>query len=84
MTRTSFHQFSHENRTAEVWKTSEGFEVDLMENGKLLECRQLYSHSESFAEDCADNWCQGMFNVAKEGSFYGYNQKTDNYYKDLD
>ena len=84
MTRTSFHQFSHENRTAEVWKTGEGYEVDLMENGKLLECRQLYSHSESFAEDCADNWCQGMFNVEKEGSFYGYKERNENFYPGLD
>ena len=84
MTRQSYHIYSKDNRSAEVWKSEDGFEVDLMENGKLLECRQLYSHSESYAENCADNWCQGMFDVAKEGSFYGYNQKTDNYHKDLD
>ena len=62
----------------------EGFEVDLYEKKKLLETRQLHNHSESYAEDCADNWVQGVFNIEKEGSFYGYNERDDNYYPEID
>lgn len=84
MSRQSYHMYRHDNRSAEVWKSENGFEVDLMEDGKLIECRQLHTHSESYAEDCADNWCQGMFNVEKEGSFYGYKERNENFYPGLD
>ena len=50
-----------------------------------METREVHAHSESYAEDVADNWVQGIINIPeKEGSFYGYNEKNDNFYPGLD
>ncbi len=48
---------------AKVFVTSNGFEVDLFDNTGLLETRELYSHSERYAEDCAENYVLGVFSV---------------------
>ena len=37
--------------------------VDLYEDNKLLEERPLYGHSLRYAEDCAENWEMGIFDV---------------------
>jgi len=81
-----YHTYVEKDRYAEVYKSEHGFEVDLYEFDVLLETRKVYQHSEGYAEDVADNWVQGMFDVKeiKEGSFYGYNQKSDNFYVGLD
>lgn len=84
MKKELYHTYAKDDRYAEVFKSKEGFEVDLYEEKKLLETRQLYNHSESYAEDCADNWVQGVFNIEKEGSFYGYNERDDNFYPEID
>ena len=75
-----FHTYEMGVRRAEVFLTKKGFEVELYEDDGWSATRKVHQHSESYAEDCADNWCQGMFNVEKEGSFYGYREKNDNYY----
>ena len=75
------HEYRNDNRTATVRLTSEGFEVDLAKDNVIIETRQVHNHSESYAEDVADNYVLGMFEAKeKEGSFYGYREKTDNYY----
>jgi hypothetical protein len=80
-----YHTYAYENRYAEVFKNDKGFEVELYENDKLVETREVHAHSESYAEDVADNWVQGIINIPeKEGSFYGYNEKDDNFYPGLD
>ena len=80
-----YHTYAYENRYAEVFKKEKGFEVDLYENEKFVETREVHAHSESYAEDVADNWVQGIINIPeKEGSFYGYNEKNDNFYPGLD
>jgi hypothetical protein len=77
------HEYRNDNRTATVRLTSEGFEVDLAEDNVIIETRQVHNHSESYAEDVADNYVLGVFDAKKkekEGSFYGYRERTDNYY----
>ena len=81
------HEYRNENRTATVRLTSEGFEVDLAKDNVIIETRQVHNHSESYAENVADNYVLGVFDVEKkekEGSFYGYNEKNDNFYPGLD
>jgi hypothetical protein len=77
------HEYRNDNRTATVRLTSEGFEVDLAKDNVIIETRQVHNHSESYAEDVADNYVLGVFDAKKnekEGSFYGYRERTDNYY----
>jgi len=80
-----YHTYAMDERYAEVFKSDLGFEVDLYENNTLLETREVHDKSEGYAEDVAENWVGGMFDIEpKEGSFYGYNEKNDNYYPCLD
>ena len=77
------HEYRNDNRTATVRLTSEGFEVDLAKDNVIIETRQVHNHSESYAEDVADNYVLGVFDVKKnekEGSYYGYRERSDNYY----
>ena len=79
------HEYSNDNRTATVRLTSEGFEVDLKKDNVIIETRQVHNHSESYAEDVADNYVLGMFDaVEKEKGFYGYRERTDNFYPEDD
>ena len=79
------HEYRNENRTATVRLTSEGFEVDLAKDNVIIETRQVHNDSESYAEDVADNYVLGLFEAKeKDGSFYGYNEKNDNFYPGLD
>ena len=55
-----YHIFRGRNRVAKVYNTESGFEVELYENDKLIETRELYKHSEGYAEDCAENWVNGL------------------------
>ena len=55
------HVFMQSGRTAEVYKTEAGFEVDLYEGKELIETREVHDHSESYAEDCAENWVMRIF-----------------------
>lgn len=79
-----YHTYAKDGKYAEVFKTEQGWEVDLFTGDKLIETRAVHNHSESYAEDVADNWVQGIFDIKpepKEGSFYGYRQRSDNYYE---
>jgi len=76
------------NRSAVVIDTAKGFEVELYENGAIAEIRRLHEHSESYAESCAENFVDGIFDVEDPNpnsvGYYGFNEKTDNYYPELD
>jgi len=52
----------------------------------FIETRKVHNHSESYAEDVADNWCQGIIKIGNNGhkGYYGYNEKTENYYPEID
>ena len=41
-------------------RDEQGFFVELYELGRLLEVRKVYSRSEYYAEDLAENWVEGI------------------------
>jgi hypothetical protein len=54
------HIYRGNERIAKVYNTPKGFEVDLYENDVLLKSIIVHEHSESYAEDCAENWVDGL------------------------
>ena len=84
MNKELYHSFRKDERSAEVYRTSKGFEVELYEQNGWSATRKVHQHSETYAENTAENWVQGIFDLeppVKEGSFYGYRQRSDNYYE---
>lgn len=65
MANIKLHEYwsDDENRKASVHKNDQGFYVKLSEGGYLREVRRLYNHNEQYAEDCAENFVLGMFNL---------------------
>ncbi len=62
--RKLLHQYQLDGRMAKVFLNTElGFEVDLFDNTGFLETRKVHNHSESYAEDVADNFVQGIYSV---------------------
>ena len=51
----------YSNRRAEVMKNVHGFYVIMYVDDKPIETRELYQHSERYAEDCAENYVMGIF-----------------------
>lgn len=47
-------------RSAEVKKNINGYYVDFYENGHKFGSTKLYDHTESYAEDAAENWVLGI------------------------
>ena len=75
-------EYWNEGRKAVIRREREGFEVDLYKDD-LKETRQVHEHSETYAENVAENFVHGIFDIEpeeKEGSFYGYREKSANYY----
>jgi len=58
MTTGEYHTYEKGNRVAIVMKNNEGFYVNLFESNKLIETRQVYNHSEQYAENVAENWVE--------------------------
>ena len=48
------------NRVADIYKTTKGYEIELYEKGKKIRVVEAWHHSESWAEDVAENWNQGV------------------------
>jgi len=48
-----------ENRKAQI-RVEQMYVVDLWENGKLIETRQLPGKSKRYAEDVEENWLTGI------------------------
>tara|TARA_B100000963_G_C22638363_1_gene678938 strand:- start:7483 stop:7680 length:198 start_codon:yes stop_codon:yes gene_type:complete len=48
------------NRVADIYKTSKGYEIELFEKGKKIRVVEAWEHSESWAEDVAENWNEGV------------------------
>ncbi len=58
MTFGEYHTYEKGNRQAIVMKNEEGFYFNLFEENKLIETRQVYNHSEQYAENVAENWVE--------------------------
>ena len=65
MANVKLHEYwsDDKNRKASVHKNDQGFYVKLSEGGYLREVRRLYDTNEQYAEDCAENFVLGIFNV---------------------
>jgi len=50
----------YSDRKAIVMKNSEGFYVEFYKEEKLLERRNVYEHSEIYAENTAENFVMGI------------------------
>ena len=62
-----YHTFERDNRQAKVLMDSNGFYVEFYQRDTshfdkflLVERRDLYKHSESYAESAAENWVDGV------------------------
>lgn len=55
-----WHRYISEDKEAVVMRDEQGFFVELYELGRLLEVRKVYSRSEYYAEDLAENWVEGI------------------------
>jgi len=55
-----WHEYSRDTRKAIVKKNTKGFFVNLYEDNTKLEKRKVYKHSESYAENVAENWVEGI------------------------
>lgn len=60
MTTSIWHTYSRDERTAVVKRDKKGFFVELLVNGDIVEIREVYTKSERFAEDVAENWVDGI------------------------
>ena len=57
------HTYERDERAAKVYRNSKGFYVELWESGKLLEIRDCSEHSESWAENVAENYVDKMYDA---------------------
>ena len=62
-----YHTYIRDNRKAIVLRDTNGFYVELyqrdvshFDNYVMVERRDLYKHSEQYAESCAENWVEGV------------------------
>ena len=55
-----YHTFIRDNRKAIVLRNAMGFYVEMYDTDELIETRELYKHAELYAENCAENWVDGV------------------------
>lgn len=55
--------YEREKKTARVFETPLGLEVDLLDETGFRETRQIHKHSVNYAEDVAENWCNGIIRL---------------------
>ena len=60
MTTSIWHTYSRDERTAVVKRDKKGFFVELLANGDIVEIREVYTKSERYAEDVAENWVDAI------------------------
>lgn len=56
------HEYRRDKRHANVLISTEGLYVELYENNQMVRVQEAYEHSESWAEDIAENWVDGLLN----------------------
>lgn len=62
MILSSFYSLDHKRR-AEIIKCDNGYHVRLYINDILEEVRDVSNHSLRYAEDCAENFVEGIFDI---------------------
>lgn len=71
MTGTLMSQYgSPEKREAFVYKNRKGFYVDLFRSGEYVRTVEVYDHSESYAEDVAENWVLRVLNQEERWIYF--------------
>lgn len=60
MTWIILSEYTKEDREAKIYDTDEGYVVEMFEEGKPIELRSLTNHTLRYAEDCAENWVEGI------------------------
>jgi hypothetical protein len=66
MVLSSFYSsgsLNNEKRRADIIKADNGYHVRLYVNDVLVEVRDVSKHSIAYAEDCAENFVEGIFDV---------------------
>jgi len=95
--REIFHEYWNGDRRAHViYDSSKGWEVEMFKDDGWMAYLPLHNHSESYAESAAENFVEGVYPIDSEHlevkkdpnpnsvGYYGYNEKTDNFYPNLD
>lgn len=80
-------EYMQDDRKAVIRWTEKGFEVDLYIKDDIQEIREVHEHSESYAENVAENFVLGLFDAVPNPNavgYYGYNEKTDNFDPEVD
>jgi hypothetical protein len=62
-TRQQRHEFTQDDKSAKVYITNEGYEVDFYKGMTLLKTECLHTHSEQYAEDAAENFVTGVMQL---------------------
>ncbi len=62
-TATELHTYQRGIRKSKVYRSYEGFYVEFYEGGKMVERRALYEHSETYAENAAENWVDELIQL---------------------
>ena len=52
-------------RRSEVYKVTEGYNVTFFKDNIWYGTRNITGHSEQYAEDCAENFVMGIFDVTE-------------------
>lgn len=49
-----------EKRYADLISSQNGYEVEMYEDDKHVKRQQCWEHTRRYAEDCAENWVEGI------------------------
>jgi dTDP-4-dehydrorhamnose 3,5-epimerase-like enzyme len=60
MRSTYYGDKEYKDRSAEVYKDERGFFVRFYRHDSCVEERHLFEHSETYAENAAENWVMGV------------------------
>jgi hypothetical protein len=62
-TSTELHFYERDDRIAKVFRGYEGYYVEFYKNNIMIERRELYEHSEEYAENAAENYVDGVMQL---------------------
>ena len=62
-TSTELHMYKREERMAKVFLSYEGHYVEFYKDNVMIERRDMFVHSEQYAEDAAENFVDGVMQL---------------------